>query len=110
MNSLLSVVVDLIDSVGPGGQYLSKQHTRDNLRKDHAIPSEVISRLSQDKWIQEGAKDSVSLALEQAEKILDAHKAEPLPEDRAAQLDSAFSSILQKHGISEAHFHKESEL
>jgi len=95
----LSVLVDLVDSVGPGGQYLSEKHTRDNLRKEHAIPSEVISRLSQDKWMQEGAKDSVSLAREQAAKILSAHIVEPLSDDRATHLDSIFRGILQKHGI-----------
>jgi len=106
----LSAEVDLVDSVGPGGQYLSKQHTRDNLMKEHAIPTEVISRLSHDKWMlegakdsaslmQEGAKDSASLAREQVTKILDAHSGEPLLDDRAAQLDSTMSQILKRHGI-----------
>ncbi len=98
----LSAVVDLVDSVGPGGQYLTKQHTRDNLMREHAIPSEVISRLSQDRWMQEGSKDSVSLAREQVAKILDSHRAEPLQEDLAAQLDSAFTEILEKHEIPES--------
>jgi trimethylamine--corrinoid protein Co-methyltransferase len=98
----LSVVVDLVDSVGPGGQYLSKKHTLDNLRNEHAIPSEVISRLSQDKWKQEGAKDSVRLAQKHAAKILEAHTAEQLPDDTATQLESTLRSILQKHGISES--------
>jgi trimethylamine--corrinoid protein Co-methyltransferase len=98
----LSSVVDLVDSVGPGGQYLSKKHTLDNLRKEHAIPSEVLSRLSQDKWMQVGAKDTASLARERAAKILDAHRVEPLPDDCAAELDLAFISILQKHGIPES--------
>ncbi|MFX0045162.1 MAG: trimethylamine methyltransferase family protein [Candidatus Hermodarchaeota archaeon] len=95
----LSALLDLVDSVGPGGQYLSKQHTRDNLTKEHAIPSEVISRLSREKWMQEGARDSASLAREQVAKILDDHRAKPLSDDRAAQLDSTMREILETHGI-----------
>jgi trimethylamine--corrinoid protein Co-methyltransferase len=98
----LSIVVDLIGSVGPGGQYLSRQHTRDNLRKEHTFPSEVISRLSQDMWKQQGSKDSVSLAREQVTKILDAHRVEPLPDDRGTQLESTFRSILRRYGIPES--------
>ncbi|MHA2433921.1 MAG: hypothetical protein ACXADO_11885, partial [Candidatus Thorarchaeota archaeon] len=56
----------------------------------------------QDMWKQQGSKDSVSLAREQVTKILDAHRVEPLPDDRGTQLESTFRSILRRYGIPES--------
>ncbi|MFQ5832084.1 MAG: trimethylamine methyltransferase family protein [Candidatus Thorarchaeota archaeon] len=97
----LSVVTGLIDSVGPGGQFLNQSHTRKHVRKEHVMPSEVISRLSHDAWKQQGSKDSTSKAHQQVAKMLEEHKVEPLPEEDAAKLDSVFNEILKRHGISE---------
>ncbi|MFW9800891.1 MAG: trimethylamine methyltransferase family protein [Candidatus Thorarchaeota archaeon] len=97
----LSVITDLIDSVGPGGHFLNQSHTRKHVRKEHVMPSDVISRLSHDKWKQQGSKDSTTMAYEQVARMLEEHKAEPLPEEHAAQLDSVFNEVLKKHGIPE---------
>ncbi len=96
-----SVIADLIGSVGPGGQFLNQSHTQKHVRKEHVMPSDVISRLSHDMWKQQGSKDSTTMAHEQVARMLEEHKVESLPEDDAAQLDSVFQEILKKHGISE---------
>ena len=95
-----TVIAGLVDAMGPGGQFLSQKHTRENLRKEHHMPSDVICRLSPEKWKQEGSRDIVERAREIVNKRLTEHEPTNLSPESEERLQAVFSQILQKHGIS----------
>ncbi|MCR6691458.1 MAG: trimethylamine methyltransferase family protein [archaeon YNP-LCB-003-016] len=82
-----TLALDLIKEVGPGGQFLTKKHTKQWFRKEHMIPSEIIDRMPREKWLKIGCKDATQRAREIARKIITEHKPEPLPKEKEEMLD-----------------------
>jgi trimethylamine--corrinoid protein Co-methyltransferase len=76
-----TLAVDLIDQVGPDGQYLDKDHTLAHFR-ERWYPA-LMDRNNYDGWQARGAKTLVERASELVEDILSEHKPEPLPQDVA---------------------------
>ena len=72
-----TLAVDIIESVGSGGQYLNKRHTLEYLKKEHYIPM-ILDRHGWEMWEKLGSKDIVESAREEAKKLLKEHKPEPL--------------------------------
>ncbi len=93
------LATDLIMKVGPGGHFLAERHTRDNLRKERFIPSEVLCRLSPDSWMRGGSKDATDRAKEAIDRILKEHAPKPLPSAAEESLEGVFREILARHGI-----------
>jgi trimethylamine--corrinoid protein Co-methyltransferase len=79
-----TLCLDLIDEVGPDGQYLDCQHTLENFR-DRWYP-ELFDRSNFDGWQAKGGKSLGERAVDQVETILKEHKPEPLPEDIAKEV------------------------
>ena len=96
-----SVITELIDSVGPGGHFLGQKHTREHLRMEHLIPSDVVCRLSPEIWRREGSRDSTSRARGTVQRVLAEHSPDPLPSEANDRLERAFKEIVQKYGISD---------
>jgi trimethylamine---corrinoid protein Co-methyltransferase len=74
-----TLAVDTICEAGPGGNYLSSEHTVRNMRKEFYIPRAAV-RMNYSAWLREGEKGSFDLAREIAEGVLANHFAKPLPE------------------------------
>ena len=53
---LIDDVYDLINNVGPGGDYLKQKHTQINYREKHLFPSDVLCRLNLQSWVDDGQK------------------------------------------------------
>jgi len=94
-----ALAVDLISKVGPGGHFLAERHTRENLMKEHFMPSDVLCRLSPDAWRSGGSKDTVDRAGEAVDRLLREHVPKPLPGDAEERLDRVFNEILARHKI-----------
>jgi trimethylamine--corrinoid protein Co-methyltransferase len=75
-----TLALDVIDKVGPGGNYILEDHTVEYLRDEYYFPSLVMSRQSRDQWKQEGSLDAKDRARFMAQQILASHNPEPLPE------------------------------
>jgi trimethylamine--corrinoid protein Co-methyltransferase len=86
------------EEVGPGGLFLKYKHTREWWIKEHYIPK-LLNRKTYDMWKKSGAKDLVTVAREQVEKILREHVVEPLPPDIERELDKTMLEIAKKYGI-----------
>lgn len=81
-----TLAIDVIDEVGPGGQFLGTEHTFRNFRERVLYPT-VIDRQSYNDWARDGKKDMGERIREKVKKILkDAHP-EPLPEQVQKQID-----------------------
>jgi trimethylamine--corrinoid protein Co-methyltransferase len=79
-----TLAIDVIEDVGPGGQYLDQRHTLEYLRKEHYLPM-IVSRERMERWERAGSKDLREVAREEAKRILKEHRPEPL--DRGVEED-----------------------
>jgi trimethylamine--corrinoid protein Co-methyltransferase len=67
-----TMALDLIAEVGPGGEYLTSEHTLRHFR-DNWFPR-LISRDPYEKWEQKGRKDLGNRANEFVHRILENHE------------------------------------
>ena len=82
-----TIALDVIQKVGPAGNYLAERHTLKYMRQELST-TELINRRMRDHWENEGAKDIAQTAREKAIEILQNYKPTPLPEDVARKIRS----------------------
>ncbi len=73
-----SLALDVIHSVGPGGEFISTDHTMDHFR-DFWEPT-LFNRQRLDDWLEAGGKRLGERLRERTVAILDEHEPEPLSE------------------------------
>jgi len=76
-----TLALDLINKVGPGGNYLTEKHTLDHVRECWQPTISNVS--SYDAWAAAGSKSVVQTAREKVKAILETHK--PIPLDPTVQ-------------------------
>jgi len=76
-----TLALDLINEVGPDGQFLDSGHTLRHFR-ELWYPS-LFDRNNYDGWLAQGGTTLVERAAKRVETILAEHKPEPLPDDVA---------------------------
>ena len=76
-----TLALDVIESIGPNGTYLSEKHTRQHM-KDIWRPT-VWDRTTYDQWLAAGKTGALEKATAIADDILANHRPEPLPDDVA---------------------------
>lgn len=82
-----NLAIDVIKSVGPGGDHLSQPHTMKYMRTLPSAPN-IIERGNYDRWLGKGGKEMAVRASEKAADILANHKPVPLSNDVKAALRS----------------------
>jgi len=73
-----TLALDVIDEVGPGGHFLTSEHTIRHMRSEFYYPSRVVDRQGWEMWQQDGGRDAVERARDIAHDILAHHRPEPL--------------------------------
>ena len=81
-----TLALDLIDQIGPDGDYLAAEHTLKHFREDWY--PKLFDRRNYESWKAGGGKTMRERAKDKALKILATHKPEPLPEDVQQQIDA----------------------
>ena len=81
-----SMGLDVIKQVGPGGNFLSREHTLRHMKEQSH--SRLIDRKMWATWENNGGKDFVQQAHEELLSILKNHKPEPLPPGMPGALHS----------------------
>ncbi len=76
-----TLCLDLIDEIGPEGQYLDCRHTLDHFR-ERWYPN-LFDRSSFDGWQAKECKSLGERAVEDVDRILREHRPEPLPKNIA---------------------------
>jgi len=94
-----SLAVDLINELGPGGNYLETEHTFKWFKKEPYIPSPVIDRRERGSWEAQGSKDIFQRAREKVAEIKENHYPKMLDDARQARLDSVTGEIMKELGI-----------
>ncbi|MCF8069216.1 MAG: trimethylamine methyltransferase family protein [Desulfobacterales bacterium] len=79
-----TLALDVIDTVGPAGDYMTQRHTLNHMRESSM--SKLFDRRNREAWEADGSKDIVECAYEKAKQILETHKPMPLPEGAAEKM------------------------
>ncbi|MDQ7096336.1 trimethylamine methyltransferase family protein [Desulfosporosinus sp. PR] len=74
-----TLAVDVIDEIGPGGNYVAHPHTYEHFREEIWVPKQ-FNRLFWEVWEEGGAKTVEDRSRELAREILKNHMPEPLEE------------------------------
>ncbi len=72
-----TVATEVIDRVGPGGNYLADKHTLDWFKKEHYHPK-LSDRKTRSDWEKSGCKDIRQEARHRAKAILESHEPDPV--------------------------------
>ncbi len=84
-----ALAVKVINDVGPGGEFMSHEHTLAHWR-DLWVP-QLFDRQRLDPWQEKGAKDLNARVREKTVAIMNEHKVEPLPTRVDAEIDAILS-------------------
>lgn len=64
-----TLAAEVIEAVGPGGNYLTEKHTLNYMKKEMFMP-QLANRMSYDIWKEKGCKDVAQLAREKVSELL----------------------------------------
>lgn len=92
-----SMALDVIHQVGPGGEFMTHDHTYDHMRE--ISQSNVFDRNAREVWVGTGGKDLTERAYEKARSILEKHKPNPLPKGAAEAMRSMVEDCEKELGI-----------
>jgi trimethylamine--corrinoid protein Co-methyltransferase len=80
-----TLALDVIDQVGPRGNFLETEHTFENFRANIWQPA-LLERDSYAAWQAAGSKDLFAKLNARVKEILAAHQPEPLPKPAAKKI------------------------
>ncbi len=80
-----TMAADIIETIGPGGQFLTHGHTLKYLRESFWRPA-VFNRQARPQWERNGSKTMETVLKEKAAAILDQHRPAPLDEAALSEI------------------------
>lgn len=86
------LALDVIDQVGPGGEYMTAEHTLKHMYDEFFQGNGITDRMSRETWTEQGSRDARTRAREMARKILEKEEEPYISKD----LDQA---IQEKYDI-----------
>ncbi|MBW2059510.1 MAG: trimethylamine methyltransferase family protein [Deltaproteobacteria bacterium] len=86
-----SMALDVIDQVGPGGEFMTHDHTYDHMGE--ISKSRLFDRNTREVWLAAGGRDLTEQAYEKAMSILKKHQPRDLPKGAA----EAMHSIVEEY-------------
>jgi len=88
------LALEVIDSIGPGGNFMIAPHTMTHMRTEYYYGNGVTDRKSREKWEQEGSLDTRQRALAIARKLLANPKPTYIPEEIDKAIREKFNILL----------------
>ncbi len=88
------LALDVIDSVGPGGNFMAAPHTMAHMRTEYYGGNGVTDRKSRERWETEGSRDIRQRALDMAKKLLAGPKPAYIPEKIDKAIREKFNILL----------------
>lgn len=96
-----TLALDVIRHVGPGGDYLSEDHTLRNLRSGEFWDPTVSNRNSYPQWEEMGCPSVLERAHERAEEILNSHEIPELDPAKRGELTRLIQAFEREYGSAE---------
>lgn len=90
-----TLAVDVIDAVGPGGNFLGEDHTRRHFRSEFWMPK-LMDRWNWETWQANGAKTLGQRVKEKTLEIARTYNPEPIPEDVMVKLKAICARADEK--------------
>ena len=90
-----SMATDVIDRVGPKGQYLTDEHTFQHFKSEFWFPT-LMDRSSWDKWLQKGSKTCGQRVQEKLDHILDTHEVNPLANEVREEINAILARAEER--------------
>jgi len=84
-----TLALDLIDQLGPDGDYLSHEHTYNHFRDP--FYSKLADKRQYDDWLDQGGSSLEERAAQQIDQLLEEYEIDPLPEEVQQELSSIVS-------------------
>ena len=88
------LALEVIDSVGPGGNFMMSTHTLDHMRDEYFDGNGVTDRKSGETWEEEGSLDARDRARRIAKEILASHQPQIIPPQIDARIRKRFEILL----------------
>jgi trimethylamine--corrinoid protein Co-methyltransferase len=86
-----TLALDLIDAVGPGGNFIAEEHTVRHFREEVWMPT-ILDRHYWGHWEQSGCKTTAQVVKERLEELLASYQPKPLDD----ALDREVEKVLEK--------------
>ena len=90
-----NLAVDIIKSVGPGGDFLLQDHTMKYMRTLPSAPK-LIERNNRENWLEAGGRDIAARAAEKAADLLANHKPLALSSEEKSALRAIVAESEQE--------------
>jgi trimethylamine--corrinoid protein Co-methyltransferase len=81
-----ALAVEVIDAVGPGGNFTGHEHTLQNFKK--IWYPEYFDRRDYQNWVQDGGRPLEEVLREKVQYLLKTHQPEPLPDETIRTLEN----------------------
>jgi trimethylamine--corrinoid protein Co-methyltransferase len=92
-----TLALDVIDQVGPGGNYLAHDHTFNHMRK--RSPAGLFCRTGYEQWVGAGKQGMYERAREKATELLSNHEPKALPAGAADRMRDIVAGYEKEKGI-----------
>jgi len=92
-----TLALDVIDEVGPGGEYLSTEHTLRHYK--NCWYPRVFDRRNHESWVEAGRPSAVETAREIARQAIAEHQPDPLPAATLETLRDLVAAADDRAGI-----------
>ena len=87
-----TLVLDVVNKVGPGGHFLLEPHTMENFKKETWFPT-LMNRMRHHGWMNDAGGTSMGDRIKvKLHDILKQHKAQPLSDDVVKKLDEIIAA------------------
>jgi trimethylamine--corrinoid protein Co-methyltransferase len=91
-----TLAVDVIEQVGPGGHYLTQEHTRQHFRTELWFPT-LIDRQMRRGWEASGRKTMAERVRAKVRDILEHHQPLPILAEAEARLKEIVAEADERH-------------
>ncbi len=88
------LALEVIDSVGPGGNFMTAPHTMQHMRREYFQGNGVTDCKSRHQWSQNGAQDTRGRAIQIARNILAAKETPYIPDNIYRAMRERFHILL----------------
>jgi len=89
--------VDIIDEIGPFGDFISHDSTFDYMRSQSQ--PQLIDRRIRENWELSGGRDLYERACEKARHLLETHEPSPLSDSTLSELRVIVNSAEEERGV-----------
>jgi trimethylamine--corrinoid protein Co-methyltransferase len=94
----VSLGLDVMEKVGPGGHFLNQAHTMRIFQKEHYIP-QLCDRDSHEAWMKKGRTGMLENSKQKVKKILSEHQPAPLDSEVEKELLAVIQKVKKREGV-----------